>query len=147
MKLITKNKKAYFEYEILDQYTCGVVLFGSEVKPIKNGEISLSESYCIINNGEVFIKGSHVAQYTTSGKYDNHDPKRDRKLLLKKKEILKLKEKVGEKGLTIIPLNIHLTDNGLIKVSIGLCRGKKLWDKRQTIKDRDIKRDIDRQIK
>ena len=108
MKTIVSNKKGFFEYNILDKYTAGLQLKGSEVKSIKGGKTSISEAYCFINNGEIFIKGMHVAEHKEGGKHNNHQPLRDRKLLMKKKEIMKLKENVSEKGLTIIPLAIKL---------------------------------------
>jgi SsrA-binding protein len=143
---IITNKKAFFEYNILDKHTAGLQLKGSEVKSIKSGKTSISEAYCFIDNGEIFIKGMHVAEHKEGGKHNNHQPLRDRKLLMKKKEIMKLKEKVSEKGLTIIPLAIKLSDEGLIKLEIGLARGKNLHDKRETIKDRDLKKDLQRSL-
>jgi len=146
MEQITRNKKAYFEYFIEDTYTAGLVLFGSEVKSIRQGEVSIKEAYCIVVDGEMFIRGMHIAPFKESGIHQNHEPIRERKLLLNKKEIIKLQEKVTQKGFTIIPLKIIITNKGLIKIDIGLGLGKKLFDKRNTIKDRDIQRDIDRNI-
>jgi SsrA-binding protein len=146
MKTIVSNKKGFFEYNILDKYTAGIQLKGSEVKSIKGGKTSISEAYCFIQDDEIYIKGMHVAEHKEGGKYNNHQPLRDRKLLMKKKEILKLKEKVSEKGLTIIPLAIKLTNEGLIKLEVGLARGKNLHDKRETIKDRDLKKDLQRSL-
>ena len=146
MKSITKNKRAYFEYEILEKHTAGIQLQGSEVKSIRGGKVSISEAYCYIVDGEIFIKGMHIAEYTEGGKHYNHKPLRDKKLLMKKKEIAKLDKSLGEKGLTIVPLEVIITDTGLIKLEIGLAKGKHLYDKRQSIKEKDIKRDMERTL-
>jgi SsrA-binding protein len=146
MKSITKNKKAYFEYNILEKNTAGIQLQGSEVKSIRAGKVSVSEAYCYILDGEIFIKGMHIAEYTEGGKHYNHKPLRDKKLLMKKKEIAKLDKSLGEKGLTIVPLEVIITDTGLIKLEIGLAKGKHLYDKRQSIKEKDIKRDMERTL-
>ena len=146
MKSISKNKKAYFEYNILEKNTAGIQLQGSEVKSIRAGKVSVSEAYCYILDGEIFIKGMHIAEYTEGGKHYNHKPLRDKKLLMKKKEIVKLDKSLGEKGLTIVPLEVIITDTGLIKLEIGLAKGKHLYDKRQSIKEKDIKRDMERSL-
>jgi len=146
MEQITKNKKAYFDYEIVENYTAGIVLLGSEVKSIRNRDVSIKEAYCHVVDDEMWIKGMHIAPFKESGSHQNHEPIRDRKLLLNKKEIVKLQEKVAQKGLTIIPLKVIINGKGLIKVDIGLAVGKKNYDKRQTIKARDIQRDVDRSI-
>ena len=146
MKSIIKNKKAYFEFSILEKYTAGIKLQGSEVKSIKNGKVSITEAYCIISNGEVFIKGMHISEHKEGGKYNNHQPVRDRKLLLNKAEIIKLEQKSSQKGLTIVPLEIILTKTGFVKVEIGLAKGKKLYDKRDSIKERDLKREVERNL-
>ena len=146
MKTITSNKKGFFEYKILDKYTAGIQLKGSEVKSIKNGKVSISEAYCFINNGEIFIKGMHVAEHKEGGKHNNHQPLRDRKLLMNKKEIIKLKETVSEKGLTIIPLAVSLTFEGFIKLEVGLAKGKNIHDKSMVIKERDLKKDLQRSL-
>jgi SsrA-binding protein len=146
MKSISKNKKAYFEYNILEKNTAGIQLQGSEVKSIRAGKVSISEAYCYILDGEIFIKGMHIAEYTEGGKHYNHKPLRDKKLLMKKKEIAKLDKSLGEKGLTIVPLEVIITDTGLIKLEIGLAKGKHLYDKRQSIKEKDIKRDMERTL-
>jgi SsrA-binding protein len=143
MKKICANKRAYFEYEILDKYIAGMQLQGSEVKSIKNGMTSIGEAYCYITNNEIFIKGMHVAEHKEGGKYNNHEILRNRKLLLKKKEITKLDDSVSKKGLTIVPLQVCINEKGLIKIEIGLGRGKNLYDKKQTIKLRDLDRDIE----
>jgi SsrA-binding protein len=147
MRLINKNKKAYYEYNVIEKYIAGIKLLGSEVKPLRNHEVSINESYCFINDGEIFIKNMYIKPHTLANKYDNHDPYRDRKLLLNKKEILKLKTSIESKGMTIIPLDLHETKTGLVKITLGLCKGKKLHDKRNTIKERDISRELDRKFK
>lgn len=140
MKIV--NRKSKFEYEILDTYVAGIVLQGSEVKSIRNGRCNISDSFCIVDNNEVILKNCHISKYD-SDKFTNHEELRDRKLLLTKKEILKLKEKSQITGITIIPLKLFLQHN-LIKVEIGLCKGKKLYDKRESIKERDIERELSR---
>jgi len=146
MKSITKNKKAYFEYQILEKHMAGIQLKGSEVKSIRASKVSIAEAYCFITNGEMFIKGMHVTEYKQGGTHNNHEPIRDRKLLLKKKEIIKLHELVSQKGLTIVPLEIILSNTGFIKLEIGLAKGKNLYDKRNSIKEKDIKRELERNI-
>jgi len=143
MKSVAKNKRAYFEYQILEEYVAGIQLQGSEVKSIKSGMTSIGEAYCYITNNEIFIKGMHVTEHKEGGKHNNHDPLRDKKLLMKKKEISKLDASISQKGLTIVPIDVLISD-GLIKVKIGLGRGKNLYDKRATLKEKDIKRDIER---
>lgn len=142
MNKICVNKRAYFEYQILDKYVAGVQLQGSEVKSIKNGMVSIAEAYCYITNNEIFIKGMHVTEHKEGGKHNNHQPLRDKKLLMKKKEITKLDDSISKKGLTIVPIEVFVTETGLIKVEIGLGRGKNLYDKKQTIKLRDLDRDM-----
>jgi SsrA-binding protein len=146
MKSITKNKKAYFEYEILEKHIAGIQLRGSEVKSIRASKVSIVEAYCFINNGEIFIKGMHVTEHKEGGKYNNHIPLRDRKLLMKKKEIFKLQENISQKGLTIVPLEIMISNTGFIKLEIGLARGKHLYDKRNSIKEKDLKREMERNL-
>ena len=141
-KKICVNKKAYFEYNILEKNIAGIQLQGSEVKSIRAGKVSITEAYCYILDGEIFIKGMHIAEYTEGGKHYNHKPLRDKKLLMKKKEITKLDKSLGEKGLTIVPLEVIITDTGLIKLEIGLAKGKHLYDKKLTIKLRDLDRDL-----
>jgi len=144
MVIINKNKKAFYEFTILEKIVAGIKLVGSEVKSIRRSNVSIGEAYCYIQNGEMFIKGMHIAEFKEGGKYNNHEPLRERKLLLKKKEILKLHEKLSQKGLTIVPLCVILTKTGFIKLEIGLAKGKNLYDKRQSIKDKDIKREMER---
>jgi SsrA-binding protein len=146
VKTIINNKKAFFEYNILERYTAGIELRGSEIRPIKNGKVSIGESYCFIENGEIFIKNMHVSEHEQGGKANNHNPTRDRRLLLKKKEIINLNDDVKQKGLTIVPLEIILTSTGLIKLSIGLAKGKKNYDKRETTKLKDLERESKRGI-
>ena len=146
MDQIAKNNKAYFDYEILENFTAGIVLLGSEVKSIRNKDVSIKEAYCHVENGEMWLKGMHIAQFKESGRFQNHEPVRDRKLLLNKKEIKKLQEKVSQKGLTIVPLKIIITGKGLIKLDIGLARGKNNYDKKETIKLRDLDRDVKNNI-
>jgi len=144
MKLLTKNKRAYYDYNILDKYIAGVQLRGSEVKSIKIGESSINEAYCFIKDQEVFIKNMYVAEHKQGGKSNNHVPVRDRKLLLKKKEITQLNDKVKQKGLTLIPLSVLLSPTGFVKIEVGLAKGKNNPDKRQSIKEKDLKRDMER---
>ena len=146
MKSITKNKRAYFEYNILEKHIAGIQLQGSEVKSIKSSKVSIVEAYCFINNDEIFIKGMHVTEHKEGGKYFNHQPLRDRKLLMKKKEIIKLRESISQKGLTIVPLEIILSNTGFIKIEIGLAKGKHLYDKRNSLKEKDLKREVERNL-
>lgn len=143
MDIINKNKKAYFEYEILDKFTAGIVLIGTEVKSIKESKVSISEAYCTITDGEIYILGMHISDYKKI-KHTNHAPLRNRKLLLNRKEIDKLSKSIKEKGLTIVPLSVFISDTGLIKIEIGLAKGKKVYDKRESIKQKDQKRDLER---
>ena len=146
MKTVANNKKANFEFHILDKHTAGIQLKGSEVKSIKASKVSIVEAYCFISNGELFIKGMDIAEHKEGGRHNNHQPLRDRKLLMKKKEILRLDESVAQKGLTIVPLEVFISDTGFIKVEIGLARGKHLYDKKESIKLRDLDRDMKREI-
>ena len=140
--LIVKNKKAFFEYSILEKLIAGIELKGSEVKSIRSGKVNISEAYCLIDNGEIYIKNMHVSEHEQGGRNNNHEPLRDRKLLLKKKEITSLADKVKQKGLTIVPLEIILTKTGYIKLEIGLAKGKKTYDKRQSLKAKDLEREM-----
>ena len=143
-KVNIKNKRARFEYEILDKYTAGIVLGGTEIKSIRSSRASISESFCEFNDkGELFIINMTIEEYSHGSHY-NHKPKAQRKLLLNKRELKKLEREVNTSGLTIIALNLFLNDRGLAKINIALAKGKKLYDKRDTIKDRDNKRDLDR---
>ena len=136
-----KNRPATFQYEIEDKLTAGMVLMGSEIKSIRLGKVSFSDSYCYFDNNELWIKSLHIAEYVNAG-YAGHDPTRERKLLLNKKEIKKWQQKIKEKGLTIVPLSIYITEKGYAKIDIGLGRGKKLHDKRDTIKNREAERGL-----
>ena len=143
-KINITNKKARFEYEILDRYNAGIVLTGSEIKSIRIGKASISESFCEFNEQiELFVVNMNVETYNFSSSF-NHLPKSTRKLLLNKKELLKLNKSVNNSGLTIIPLKLYLNEKGIAKLEIALAKGKKLYDKRQTMIDRDNKRDLDR---
>ena len=143
-KINITNKKAKFEYEILDKYNAGIVLTGSEIKSIRLGKASIAESFCEFNDSvELFIVNMTVENYSFSSVF-NQSPKSTRKLLLNKKELLKLNKSVKNSGLTIIPLRMYLSDKGLAKIEIALAKGKKLYDKRQTMIDRDNKRNLDR---
>ena len=144
-KMIANNKQAYFDYFVLDKYECGIELFGTEVKSIRMGKCSIKESWVRINNGEVFIMGMHITPYER-GNIFNKDPLRVRKLLLHKVEIRKLSSKLNEKGLTLVPLQVYIKGS-LVKVEIGLCKGKKNYDKRDSLQEKDAKRDIARQFK
>ncbi|AZQ58000.1 SsrA-binding protein SmpB [Maribacter sp. MJ134] len=139
-----KNKKARFEYELLDKYTAGIVLAGTEIKSIRYGKASISESFCEFNErGELFVINMQIDEYSHASHF-NHKPKAERKLLLQKRELKKLHKEVKASGLTIVPLNLFLNDRGLAKIQIALAKGKKLYDKRESIKDRDNKRDLAR---
>ena len=141
-----KNKRAEHEYFIMDRITAGIVLTGTEIKSIRNGKASLADSYCTYKGDELFVVGMHIAEYDR-GSYNNHDPKRDRKLLLTARELRKLKNKVQEKGFTIIPVLLFINEKGLAKLDIALARGKHYYDKRETLKTKDSKRDIEKQLK
>lgn len=141
-----KNKRAHFDYEIGDTFTAGIVLTGTEIKSIRESRASLADSYCLVENGEVWIKGMHIAEYFY-GSYNNHATRRDRKLLLNKKEIAKIAKAAEDVGFTIVPIRLFINDRGLAKLVIGIGRGKKQYDKRQSIKERDDKRMLDRYLK
>ena len=138
-----KNKRARFDYEIIDTYTAGIVLTGTEIKSIRQGKASLSDAYCYVTNGEVWVKNMYIAEYFY-GSYNNHTERRERKLLLTRKEIRKLEKDGKEAGFTIVPLRMFINERGLAKLVIGLGRGKKEYDKRQSIKEREDKRSMAR---
>ena len=141
-----KNKKASFEYFFVDTYTAGIVLTGTEIKSIRLGKASLVDTYCYIHNGEIWVKGMSISPYSY-GSYNNHVMKRDRKLLLNKREIRHLAEDTKQPGFTIVPTLMFIDQNGRAKVDIALCRGKKQYDKRQTLKAKEDRREMDRAIK
>lgn len=143
-KIIAENKKARFNYFVEDSYECGVVLEGTEVKSVKNGNISFPDSFAEIINGEIWVKNFHISEYAFSSIF-NHNPDRPKKLLLRREEIKRLTRKVEEKGYTLIPLDFYLK-NGRVKVNLGVCKGKKQFDKRASIKERDVNRDIQREF-
>lgn len=141
-----KNKRASFEFEFLEQFTAGIQLTGTEIKSIRAGKASIVEGYCFLKNGELFIKNMYIAEYE-QGTYNNHNPKRDRKLLLNRSEINKLERKKKDVGLTIVPLRLFINKNGYAKLEIALAKGKKLHDKREDLKSKDAKRSMDRAFK
>jgi len=140
-----KNRSAYFEYFIDNKYDAGMVLQGTEVKSLRDGRASFNDSYCIIHKGEVWVKNLHIAEYSHSS-VNNHDPMRDRKLLLQKREIKKIQSKLTEKGYTLIPLRIFFNEKNLVKMEIGLGKGKKMHDKRESIKQRDVQKKMKRYL-
>jgi SsrA-binding protein len=140
------NRSAYHEFFIEDKYIAGLVLAGTEVKSLRSGKASFNDAYCFFHKGELWIKSLHIQEYS-HGSTNNHNPTQERKLLLQKKELRKLENKIREKGHTIVPLRIFFNENGMAKIEIGLGKGKKLHDKRETIKERDVQRDIKRYLK
>lgn len=146
MKLITENKPARFEYFVEDAFEAGIKLDGGEVKSIRAGNVNMNDSFCFLRDGEVVLKNMHVAVYDKAGAFNSKDSRRDRKLLLHKYQIHKLEGKVREKGYTLVPLKLYFKD-ALIKVEVGLCRGKQLHDKKKALAERDIKRAAEREIK
>lgn len=138
-----KNRKARFNYEILDKYTAGIKLAGTEIKSIREGKAGIAESFCEFHKGELYVINMHVEEYSHATHF-NHNPRSERKLLLNKRELRKLEKQVTQSGLTIIPLRLFINDRGLAKLSVGLAKGKKTHDKRETIKDRENKRRLDR---
>lgn len=138
-----KNRRASFEYYLLEKFIAGIVLTGTEIKSIRQGKASLSEAFCVFSQEELFIREMHIAEYTFGTHY-NHEPKRDRKLLLNARELKKLRTKFNEKGLAIIPVLMFINEKGLAKVEIALAKGKHHYDKRESLKKKDMKREIDR---
>ncbi|MFV0365421.1 MAG: SsrA-binding protein SmpB [Mangrovibacterium sp.] len=138
-----RNKRAYFEYEILDKYVAGIQLVGTEIKSVRNSKASIVEAYCRFSKDELYVINMNISEYDF-GNINNHIARRDRKLLLQKKEMSKLQQKLKESGLTIVPLKMFINDRGLAKLEIGLAKGKKLHDKRESLKQKDAKRDMDR---
>lgn len=140
------NKRASFEYFFLDTYTAGVVLTGTEIKSVREAKVTITDAYCFVHDGEVFIKNLHISKYD-QGSYLNHEPLRDRKLLLNKKEIRKIASKLLDKGLTLIPTKLYISDNGYAKINLAVAKGKKLYDKRESIKSKDTAREMARMEK
>lgn len=145
IKQAATNRKAFHDYFVLDRYEAGIELFGTEVKSIRAGTLNLKDSYCIVKNGELFVRGMHISPYE-KGNIFNRDPDRPRRLLMHKKEILKLGAKVMQEGVALVPLSVYFKDSR-VKVEVGLCKGKKLYDKRESDAKRQAARDIDRQMK
>ena len=141
-----RNKRATFDYIVLDRYTAGIVLTGTEIKSIRAGKAGLVDTFCYIHNGEVWVKNMYVAEYDR-GSYGNHLPRRDRKLLLNRREIRALAEATKAPGFTLVPLRLFITDDGRAKVDVALCRGKKEFDKRASLREKDDGREMDRAIK
>ena len=142
-KVNIRNKKASFNYEFVETYIGGIVLHGTEIKSIRMGKVNLQDGYCYFSNGELYMKGANVSPYGFAS-FRRHDPDREKKLLLKKTELKKIERKMKEKGLTIIPVRLFINDRGFAKVEIALARGKKMFDKRDSIKEKDVKRDMQR---
>jgi len=140
MKTIAVNRPAYYNYEIIESLEAGIALLGSEVKSVREGRVSLKESYAEVKDGEVFLVGCHISPYEPANRF-NHDPLRRRKLLLRRREIKRLTGKIKERGLTLVPTKILLTDKGLVKVDVALAKGRKAYEKREVIKDRDRERE------
>jgi len=142
-KIEIKNKRATFDFEILDVLTAGLVLTGTEIKSLRSGKANLTDSFCVIEKDEAFVRNMHISEYEKGGHY-NHEPKRDRKLLLNRQEINKWHAKLKEKGLTMVPLKLFINPKGIAKLDVGLGRGKKTYDKRESLKEKDAKRQMDR---
>ncbi|MBQ3627044.1 MAG: SsrA-binding protein SmpB [Synergistaceae bacterium] len=145
-KTVAQNRKARHDYFIFDTYECGIVLTGTEIKSVRAGNLNLKDSYASFEKGELWLTGVHISPYD-KGTYYNHEPERDRKLLLHKRELIKLKNKIREKGLTLVPLAVYIKDGRRAKVELALARGKTAHDKRDAIADRDAKRDIARAVR
>lgn len=145
IKTVSQNKKAYHDYFVDEKYEAGIELFGTEVKSIRNGNVNLKDAYCDIKDGELFVIGMHISPYE-QGNIFNRDPLRKKKLLMHKREIMKLQGLVSQKGFSLIPLSLYF-NGSRVKVEVGLCRGKKMYDKRDSIAKRDADRDIDRKVK
>lgn len=141
--IFISNRKASFNYFLLDQYVAGIVLKGCEIKSIRNSQVNMSDSYCTFIDNELYIKNLHISPYKNSGfAYQNYDPKRDRKLLLKRRELNKLQDEVKTKGITIVPVNMFINESGYVKLTIAIAKGKHTYDKSQTIKERDLDREM-----
>jgi SsrA-binding protein len=144
--ILIKNKRASFDYELMDSFTAGIVLTGTEIKSIRLGKASLTDSYCLLVNGELWAKGIQISEYFF-GSYNNHLPRRDRKLLLTKKELKKLTRLTKETGFTIVPTKLFINEKGLAKLDVSVAKGKKTYDKRESLREQDDKREMDRQFK
>jgi SsrA-binding protein len=142
-KVNIKNKKASFEYFLMEKYLAGIMLTGTEIKSIRESKASIAEAYCLFINGELYVRNMHITEYAY-GTCNNHEPRRDRKLLLKARELRKLNTKLKEQGTTLIPTHLFINDKGLAKLEIALAKGKKMYDKRETIKGKDMQREMDR---
>lgn len=138
--IVIRNRKAEFEYFLLNQYTAGIVLTGTEIKSIRAGKANITDAYCSFVNNELWVHNMHISEYS-HGSYNNHDPKQDRKLLLNRKEMKKLIIKLNERGMTIIPVKLWINENGYAKLDVALARGKKMYDKRESIKEKDNRRE------
>ena len=145
-KIEIKNKKAKYEYEFIETFTAGLVLTGTEIKSIRQGKASIMEGYCRVMNHELYVLNMHISEYDKGG-FVNHQPTRQRKLLLQKKEIKKIEKKLKDVGLTVVPTRLFISDSGFAKLNIALAKGKKLYDKRESLKQQDTKRHIDRMLK
>jgi SsrA-binding protein len=141
-----KNKRAFFEYDILETFIAGIQLVGTEIKSLRSGKAGLADSYCVFFSNELYVKNMHIAEYEL-GTCNNHIARRDRKLLLSRKELSKLQKKLKESGYTIVPLKLFINERGLAKLEIALAKGKKVYDKRESLKEKDSKRDMDRAMK
>jgi len=142
-KISIKNKKAGFEYFLIERFIAGLILTGTEIKSIRAGKANITDAYCAFSGSELFVRNMHISEYDY-GTYNNHEPKRERKLLMNSRELRKLKAKLDEKGLTLVPTFLFINERGLAKLEIALAKGKKLHDKRETIKSKDIRREIER---
>lgn len=145
-KIIAKNKKAFFNYELLEKFEAGISLLGSEVKSIREGRISLKESYAEVKDGEVFLLHCHISPYEAANRF-NHEPRRERKLLLHSREIKRLTGKIKEKGLTLVPIKVLINAKGKVKVEISLAKGKRTYQKKEVIKERDLQREVRAELK
>lgn len=144
IKVVAGNRRAYHEYFFIDRYKAGIVLSGTEVKSVRLGKVNMSDAYCVFKDDELWLRHMHIAEYPQGG-LTNHIPKHDRKLLLQKRELRRLQAKIKERGLTIVPVELFINERDCIKIEIALAKGKKAYDKRDSIKERDIKRDMDRE--
>lgn len=147
LKIITRNKKAYHDYHIIDTFEAGIELTGSEVKSLRAGHAHLKDSYARIQNGELYLVKTHIPPYQFSGSHDNHEPERERRLLMHKQEIIRLKKNIDTKGVTLVPLQLYFNDRGKVKVELGIAKGKRQYDKRAAIAEKDQRREMERMRK